>query len=83
MKRLITHVYELPADEAARKRFLDGVERLQAECSVKRPSSSANDEISYADLLSTELEEHIGDFAVERIRQDFERAAREGATSAE
>ncbi len=75
--KITTQVYELPADEAARKKFLDGVKALAGACGATWVSGSVHDEMAYADLLTEELAEHISGMGVEDIRQKFERQSRE------
>jgi len=72
-KKVTTQVYELPQDETARKKFLDGVKALADEHSATWVSGSVHNEMDYADLLADKLTEHVGDVAVEDIRQKFER----------
>ncbi len=74
---ITTQVFALPADQAARKKFLDGVKALADACGATWVSGSVHDEMGYADLLTEELSEHIGDMGVEDIRQKFERQSRE------
>lgn len=72
-KAITTQVYELPKDEASRLKFVNGVKALAEECNATWLSGSVHNEIDYADLLTKELGEHIGDMAVEEIRLEFER----------
>ncbi|WP_219096251.1 hypothetical protein [Pseudomonas sp. UMAB-40] len=77
MSKITTRVYQLPADDVARDKFVTGLKALEEECGVTFISGSMNDEMGYADLLATELAEHIGEMGVEDMRQKFERAARD------
>ncbi|RMN21136.1 hypothetical protein ALQ64_02814 [Pseudomonas cannabina] len=70
-----TQVYQLPDDEAARTRFLNGVKALAEESKATWVAGSVHNEIDYADLLGTELANHVGEMAVEEIRLNFERNA--------
>lgn len=73
-KRLhITQVYALPADEAARTKFLDGVKSLASECKAEWVAGSRHDEMSYLEIIEKELATHIGESGVEGLRQKFER----------
>jgi len=45
---------------------------------VEAVNQSTSDEMTYADELSAELAEHIGEMAVEDFRQKFEREERAG-----
>jgi hypothetical protein len=72
-KAITTQVYELPSDEVARKSFLDGITALAEQFNAKWVAGSVHNEIDYADLLAQELTEHVGELAVENIRQEFER----------
>ncbi|MGO4801168.1 hypothetical protein ACEN2T_17960 [Pseudomonas sp. W22_MBD1_FP4] len=76
MRKISTKVFELPEDDTARTKFLDGIQTLLAECNAVEVSGSVHDEMAYADKLEEELTERIGDMAVESIRQEFEREAR-------
>jgi hypothetical protein len=76
VKNIATRVFELPEDDAARTKFLDGITALQKECKAVWVSGSVHDEMAYADKLEEELTERIGEQAVEEIRQQFERDAR-------
>lgn len=75
--KITTQVYGLPLDDVARRKFLDGVKALADECNAIWVSGSVHDEMEYADLLAEKLTEHVGDMAVEGIRQDFERLSRQ------
>jgi hypothetical protein len=72
-KKISTQVYELPADQAARTKFLDGVKALADECKATWLAGSVHNEMDYADLLAEELTRHVGEQEVENIRQEFER----------
>lgn len=76
MVKMATRVFQLPSDEALCKKFFDGLRALEKDCKAIEVGGSVHDEITYADLLEKELEEHIGDQGVENFRQDYERAAR-------
>ena len=77
MPKTITRVYQLPADDAVRTQFVEGLKALEEACGLEMLSGSANDEMAYVEKLEVELVEHIGETALEGIRQEFEREARE------
>ncbi len=73
MKRVSTQVFELPTDDVSRRKFLDGVKALAAECGANWLAGSVHNEIAYADLLEKELAAHEGSEGVEAIRLQFEK----------
>ena len=73
---VITQVYALPSNEAARKKFLDGVNSLAESCKAEWVAGSNYDEMSYLEEIEKELASHIGDSGVEELRQKFERQSR-------
>jgi hypothetical protein len=86
MPNVTTRVYQLPADETARSKFVNGLKALEEECCVTFLAGSLNNEMTYIEMLEAELNEHIGENAVEDIRQKFEceqRVALKEAASAE
>lgn len=68
-----TQVYQLPTDEADRIKFTSGVEAIAAECKATWVAGSVHDELSYVEILEKALTREIGDRAVEKIRQMYER----------
>lgn len=79
MQHFITQVYELPEDQDARRKFLDGVDALMKENGVDLTGSSQFDELSYVDQLESEFAEATSEYAKEEFRTTFEREAREHA----
>lgn len=71
--KVTTQVYQLPADEAARAKFLDGIKSLAVECKATWVAGSVHDETAYVETLEKELTEHVGEQGVENIRREFER----------
>ncbi|MNJ53192.1 hypothetical protein D3C77_485720 [compost metagenome] len=76
MTRMITKIFGLPENTDQRKKFSDGVEALAAECGVTNLGGSMHNELNYVEKLEKELEERIGQLAVEDLRQTFERSER-------
>ncbi|MGK8437321.1 hypothetical protein ACRS3X_08235 [Ectopseudomonas hydrolytica] len=72
-QKVITQGYQLPADPVDRSKFLDGIKRLAEECKATWVAGSLHDEMAYADLLASELEQEVGDLKVGDLRQQFEK----------
>lgn len=76
MKHFITHVYELPEDQDARRKFLNEVDALMKQHGVELAGSSQYDELTYIDQLEVEFATATSDYEKEEFRTSFEREAR-------
>lgn len=77
MQHFITHVYELPEDQDARRKFLNEVDALMKQHGVELTGSSQYDELTYIDQLEVEFAEATSDYVKEEFRTTFERESRE------
>jgi len=77
MQHFITHVYELPEDQDARRKFLNEVDALMKQHGVELAGSSQYDELTYIDQLEVEFAEATSDYEKEEFRTTFEREARD------
>lgn len=76
MQHFITHVYELPEDQDARRKFLNEVDALMKQHGVELAGSSQYDELTYIDQLEVEFATATSDYEKEEFRTTFEREAR-------
>lgn len=76
MQHFITHVYELPEDQDARRKFLNEVDALMKQHGVELAGSSQYDELTYIDQLEVEFATAMSDYEKEEFRTTFEREAR-------
>lgn len=78
MNRFCTYVFQVPKAKGTPSPFFDELRDLMKKHKVEAVNQSTSDEMTYADELSAELAEHIGEMGVEDFRQKFEREERAG-----
>lgn len=74
--KVTTQVFQLPDEQKKCEQFLEGVRALAAETGAQFLAGSVNNEMAWVEVLEKELEDELGDAAVESLRQSFERNAK-------